>query len=118
MSRTMMLYGRCVGAKPGIDDASLTVNWVEAVNFHDVASHMIGGEFENAVVMPVNSTPGCSENAAVRITVDRGAMNFKGFRVRFWLGDKPYASEYHGNQLGEFDFDWVAYIPCASFLTG
>src|SRR5437016_1961186 len=118
MTRTMILFGRRVGAKPGIDEAALTVNWSEAANFHDVASHLIAGEYENAVVMPVNSTPGCGENAAVRITIDRAATNFKGFRVRFWLCDKPYASEYQGGDLEPFDFDWVAYIPCASFLTG
>lgn len=118
MTKTMMLYGRCVGVAPEANDAALTVNWSEAVNFHDIASHMISGEFENAVVMPVNSTPGCGAAAAVRVTIDRNGVNFKGFKARFWLCDRPYASEFQGDDLEKFDFDWIAYIPCASHLTG
>lgn len=118
MTRTMILYGRCVGVQPGIDDASQVVPWSDAANFHEVASHMIDGEYESAVIMPVNSTPGCDASAAVRITIDRSATNFKGFRARFWYCDRPYDKQHQTEELEAFDFDWVAYIPCSSYLTG
>ncbi|MBA3725181.1 MAG: hypothetical protein H0W86_01700 [Armatimonadetes bacterium] len=117
MTRTMMLYGHCTEVQPPEEEAMITINWTEAVNFHDIASHLIAGEFENAVIIAVNSTHGVGENAAVRVTVDREATTFKGFSTRFWLHDKPYAKKYHKGKLEPLDFDWVAYIPCASFLT-
>jgi hypothetical protein len=73
---------------------------------------MISGEYGNAIIIPVNSTPGYARPAAVRVTVDRAATNFKGFVAHFWLDDQPYDGP------EPFDFDWVAYIPCAAYLTG
>lgn len=118
MIRTLVLFGHCNEVQPADNEGTLFVAWADAVNFQDVASHLIQGEFENAVIIPVNSTPGTCESASVRITIERTGVTFKGFRARFWLHDKPYTE---GALEGEFvplDFDWVAYIPCASFLTG
>jgi hypothetical protein len=117
MTRTIILFGRCVGVQPGLDDAIFKVNWSDATNFIDLASHMISGEFENAIILPVNSTGGCGQNARVLITIDRAMTNFKGFQARFWLNDKPYGKHHFGENLEPFDFDWVAYIPCAHSLT-
>lgn len=112
MARTIMLYGRCLEVRPAGADGGLFVEWKEAFNFVENAGYMISGEFSNAVVIPVNSTHGISDAAAVRVSVDREATNFKGFRAEFWLHDEPYRPE--GDPL---DFDWVAFIPCAAKLT-
>ncbi|MGI8923551.1 MAG: hypothetical protein ACR2HJ_05835 [Fimbriimonadales bacterium] len=77
----------------------ITVNWTEAVKFHGIASHLLAEEFENAVIIAVNSTHGVGENAAARVTVDREATTFKGFSTRFCLSRKPYAKKYHKGKL-------------------
>lgn len=118
MTRTLVLFGHSHDVQPGENDGTLFVSWSEAVNFQDVAGHLIQGEFENAVIIPVNSTPGTCESASVHITIDRSSLNFKGFLARFWLHDKPYGESEHEAGIEPLDFDWVAYIPCASFLTG
>jgi hypothetical protein len=118
MIRTLVLFGHCNDVEPGDNDGTLFVGWSDAVNFQDVASHLIQGEFENAVIIPVNSTAGTSESAQVHITIERTHVNFKGFRARFWLHDKPYAECTLEGEIVPLDFDWVAYIPCASYLTG
>ena len=118
MTRTLVLFGHCNQVEPGDNEGTLFVSWSDASNFHDVASHLIQGEFENAVIIPVNSTPGTSESASVRITIERTGVNFKGFKARFWLRDQPYSDCAHDGEIVPLDFDWVAYIPCASFLTG
>ncbi len=118
MIRTLVLFGHCNDVQPGDNEGTFNVSWSDAVNFHDVASFLIQGEFENAVIIPVNSTPGTSESASVRITIERNKMNFKGFTARFWLHDKPYSEATLQGEVVPLDFDWVAYIPCASFLTG
>lgn len=114
MSRTIMLFGRCADVRPESGEAAMFVPWKEAFNFTENAGYMISGEFESAVVIPVNSTHGVGDSAAIRISIDREATNFKGFRAEFWHGDRPYMG---GESLEPFDFDWVAFIPCASMLT-
>jgi hypothetical protein len=118
MIRTLVLFGHCNEVAPGDNEGTFNVSWSEAVNFQDVASFLIQGEFENAVIIPVNSTPGTNESASVHITIERTSVNFKGFTARFWLHDKPYGESLHDGVVVPLDFDWVAYIPCASFLTG
>ena len=118
MIRTLVLFGHCTEVQPGDNDGTFSVSWSDAVNFQDVASFLIQGEFENAVIIPVNSTPGTSESASVHITIERNRVNFKGFVARFWLRDKPYSEATLDGEVVALDFDWVAYIPCASFLTG
>lgn len=78
---------------------------------------MIQGEFENATVVTVNTTPAGIESAAVHMSVDRSSLNFRGFEVRFWFGDKPYSPENLGRPILPLDFDWAAFIPCAGTLT-
>ncbi len=112
-----MLFGRCSEVKTAGDEASRFVEWKEAFNFTENASYMISGEFADAVVIPVNSTHGTSDGAAVRISIDREATNFKGFRAEFWFHDRPYSPDSLGQDVQEFDFDWVAFIPCAAMLT-
>lgn len=118
MIRTLVLFGHCTEVEPGDNEGTFPVSWADAANFQDVASHLIQGEFENAVIIPVNATPGTSESASVRITIERTSVNFKGFKARFWLHDKPYSEATLEGDVVPLDFDWVAYIPCASFLTG
>jgi hypothetical protein len=116
MTRTIVLFGRCNDITPTGEGGSLSVPWTEALNFHEMASHMIEGGYQDAVIIPVNSTHDAN-GAAIRITVDHALTNFKGFTARFWLGDKPYAGPENPNDPASFDFDWVAFIPCASHLT-
>ncbi|MEO7453217.1 MAG: hypothetical protein ABIV13_00460 [Fimbriimonadales bacterium] len=118
MIRTLVLFGHCNEVEPGDNEGTFSVSWSDAVNFQDVASFLIQGEFENAVIIPVNATAGTSESASVHITIERARVNFKGFVARFWLRDKPYSESTHDGEVVPLDFDWVAYIPCASFLTG
>ena len=118
MTRTLVLFGHCTAVEPADNEGTLCVGWSEAANFQEVASYLIQGEFENAVIIPVNSTPGACESASVHITIERNSLNFKGFRARFWLHDKPYAATERTTELVPVDFDWVAYIPCSSYLTG
>jgi hypothetical protein len=118
MTRTLVLFGHCTAVEPADNEGTLFVGWSEAVNFHDVASHLIHGEFATAVIIPVNATPGICESASVHITIERNSLNFKGFRARFWLHDRPYTEAQRDGDLVPVDFDWVAYIPCASHLTG
>ena len=92
-------------------------SWKEAVNFSENAAGMIHGEFESATIVAVNSTLGCDANAAVHVSVDRSVLNFREFKVRFWLGEKPYARHCRGGDLKAFDFDWAAFIPCFATLT-
>ncbi|MCH8275090.1 MAG: hypothetical protein IH851_09900 [Armatimonadetes bacterium] len=117
MANTIVLYGRCVGVEPGTDEAVLVVPWKEAVNFNENAAGMIHGEFESASIVIANSTVGCLPSAAVHISVDRSVLNFREFKVRFWLGDKPYARSCQDGDLEAFDFDWAAFIPCYGTLT-
>ncbi len=118
MIRTLVLFGHCNEVEPADNEGTLFVGWSEAVNFQDVASHLIQGEFENSVIIPVNSTPGTCESASVHITIERTGVNFKGFKARFWLRDKPYSEAARNGDLVPLNFDWVAYIPCSSYLTG
>lgn len=117
MSKTIVLYGRCTDIPAGVDASEVVVAWKDAVNFLEMAGNMISGEYEEAIVIPINSTKGCDVNAAVRASIDRSGCNFREFKMRLWLGDKPYAKEYHEGELKPVDIDWVAYIPCASMLT-
>lgn len=117
MARTIVLFGRCTGVTPVGDEAAMCVPWKDAHNFQDNAANMITGEYENAVVFPINSTHGAGQAAAVRISVDHTETNFRGFKAEFWLNDKPYAPAFQGGSVEPFDFDWVAYIPCAATLT-
>jgi len=111
MTRTLVLFGRCTGVSPCVEDGQVTVPWKEAFNFHYCAEHIGAGEYENAVVIPINSTAGCGRNAAVRLSVDHTCTNFRGFKVRMWLDGESEA------EIGPIDFDWVAFIPCAESLT-
>lgn len=117
MTRTIVLFGRITEAMPESDDGSLSVSWKEALNFQENAGYMISAAFESAVVIPVNSTHGTGESAAVRISVDRTKMNFRGFSIHMWLGDKPYHPAHLNADLESLDFDWIAFIPCSAMLT-
>ncbi len=117
MTRTIVLFGRMTEAMPSEEDGSMTVPWKEAFNFQENAGYMISAAFENAVVVPVNSTHGTGETAAVRLGIDRTKMNFRGFTVHMWLGDRPYHPAHINEQLESIDFDWIAFIPCSAMLT-
>ena len=106
-----------MGVESSSDDASFAVSWKDAANFRDLAAHMVTGDYSEAVVMVVNSTPGCERNAAVRIALDNSQLDFRGFKVRFWLGDKPFTSKSSEGEPTLIDFDWIAHIPCAETLT-
>ncbi|MBV6502229.1 MAG: hypothetical protein AKCLJLPJ_00273 [Fimbriimonadales bacterium] len=118
MSRTIVLYGRATGIEPGDNETTAVVPWKDAFNFQENAGYMIDGEYENAVILPVNSTPNMALTGAVHISVDRGHVNFKEFRVEFWLGELPYAKNHHTSELAPLDFDWVAYVPCFASVRG
>ncbi|MFN8139255.1 MAG: hypothetical protein U0R49_05610 [Fimbriimonadales bacterium] len=113
MGQAITLFGRCNEVHPENAAGELVVPWKSAYNFTENASKLISAEFDRAVVMPINSTPGAGDETAVRVSVDHSHTNFREFQLRFWLGDVPYHEE-HG---GPIDVDWVAFIPCAGTLT-
>jgi hypothetical protein len=110
--RTIILYGRAENVKPDAEGC-VTVAWKDAVNFADMAPHMLQGEYESAVVVPVNSTHGSDDGANVRITIDHEQTTFKGFVATLWCHDRRLCEE---DSLS-VTFDWVAFIPCAESLT-
>ncbi|MCL6624258.1 MAG: hypothetical protein K6T17_06540 [Fimbriimonadales bacterium] len=114
MARTIILFGRCERVCPE-RGATHRVLWTSAYNFATHAGDMIHGEFENATVIAINTTPASVESAAVHISVDRSSLNFRGFDVRFWLGDKPYPQD-EERPVSPLDFDWAAFIPCTRTL--
>jgi hypothetical protein len=117
LHHTLTLFGRKEDVPPGETDASAFVEWKDAFNFGEIASHLLDAEFESAVIIAVNCSKGADDTAAVRVTVERDKTNFKGFTAHFWLHDKPYAKPFLDSGGGDFDFDWVAFIPINRALT-
>lgn len=113
MGQAITLFGRCSEVRPDSSDGSHIVTWKSAYNFTENASKLISAEFANAVVMLMNSTPGVGSETAVRLSVDHTQTNFREFRLKFWLEDKPYCPE----QGDSIDVDWIAFIPCSGSLT-
>lgn len=109
--RTIILYGRTEDATPD-ETGCVVVSWKEAVNFSDMAPHMLQGEYESAVVVPVNSTHDSDQGACIRITVDHAKTNFKGFTATLWRGERRLTAQ-DGMAV---TFDWVAFVPCAESL--